>query len=579
MSSIPADQLVSVIPGVLGAGGNPLSLNSVFLTPNNAVPIDSEIGYVAMAFPTLQSVQDFFGVGTVEALMAAKYFSGFTGATVLPGTLYFTQYNTAAVAAYLRGGSLGSMTLAQLQALSGTIIVGIDGRTVTSANIDLSVATSFSNAAALMQTGLRTLGGIFQGQASQTAASSTLTVSSVASGALHVGDVITGTGVAVNTSIVAQLTGTPGGVGTYTVSNTTGFAATTVSVTSGASVTWDSQRKAFVITSATTGVNSSLDTFATGTLSQGVKLREVDGGVLSQGAAAATPALVLGDIINQTQNWALFMTLAEFTTQEMLEFADWANSSGQRYAYVGWESSAGPAAGADANCFAMLTENYNGVISVWGLTGNDGAIAKAAFICGMTAAINFSETNGRITYAYKSQGGLSPDVTDATTAQNLLANGYNFYGAYATANDQFQFLQNGQISGAWSWIDAYVNQIKLNSDLQLAFVAVLSQTKSIPYITRGYDLLRAAALGPINAALNFGSIVAGVNLSVAQRVAVNSAANNPNVADVLQSRGWFLLIRDADAVTRSNRGSPPMTLWYTDGGSIQRINLASIDVQ
>lgn len=578
MSSIPADQLVSVVPGVLGAGGNPLSLNSVFLTPNDAVPIDAEIGYVAMAFPSLQSVQDFFGVGTVEALMAAKYFSGFTGATMLPGTLYFTRYNTAAVAAYLRGGSLDGVTLTQLQALSGTLIVGIDGRTVTSANIDLSVATSFSNAATLMQTGLRTLGGIFQGQASQAAAGSTMTVSSVTSGALHVGDVVTGTGVDVGLTIVAQLTGTPGGVGTYTVSTTTGFTSTTVSVTSAASVTWDSQREAFVITSATTGVDSTLDTFSTGTLAQGVKLREDDGGVLSQGAAIATPALVLGDIINQTQNWALFMTMAEFTTPDMLAFANWANTSGQRYAYVGWESSAGPAAGADPDCFAVLTGNYNGVIPVWGLTGNDGAIAKAAFICGMTASINFEETNGRITYAYKSQGGLSPDVTDATTAQNLLANGYNFYGAYATANDQFQFLQNGQISGAWSWIDPYVNQVKLNSDLQLAFVGVLAQTKSIPYVTRGYDQLRAAALGPINAALNFGSIVPGVNLSISQRVAVNSAAG-AIVADVLQSRGWYLQIRDADATTRSNRGSPPMTLWYTDGGSIQRINLASIDVQ
>lgn len=578
MSSIPADQLVSVIPGVLGAGGNPLSLNSVFLSADNAIPIDSEIGYVAMAFPSLQSVQDFFGVGTVEALMAAKYFSGFSGATMLPGTLYFVRYNTAAVAAYLRGGSLSGMTLAQLQALSGTVIVGINGRTVTSANIDLSVATSFSNAATLIQTGLRTLGGIFQGTASQAAAGTTLTVSAVTSGALHVGDVITGTGVDAGLTIVAQLTGTPGGVGTYTVSTNTGFASTTVSVTSNASVSWDAQRKAFVITSATTGTASTLDTFATGTLSQGLKLREADGGVLSQGAAIAAPALVLGDVVNQTQNWAMFMTMEEFDTSGMIAFADWANTTNQRYAYVGWETTEAPAVGAAPASFGVLTATYNGRIAVWGLTGNDGAIAKAAFICGMTASVNHQETNGRITYAYKSQGGLSPDVTDATTAANLLANGYNFYGAYATANDQFQFLQNGSISGNWSWIDAYVNQIKLNSDLQLAFVAVLAQTKSIPYVTRGYDLLRAAALGPINAALNFGSIVAGVNLSIAQRVAVNSAAG-VQVADVLQSRGWYLQIRDADANTRSNRGSPPMTLWYTDGGSIQRINLASIDVQ
>jgi hypothetical protein len=47
----------------------------------------------------------------------------------------------------------------------------------------------------------------------------------------------------------------------------------------------------------------------------------------------------------------------------------------------------------------------------------------------------------------------------------------------------------------------------------------------------------------------------------------------------LQSRGWYLKVADANSVTRGVRGSPPMTVWYTDGGSIQKITLASIDVQ
>lgn len=62
----------------------------------------------------------------------------------------------------------------------------------------------------------------------QTAASTTLTVSAVTKGALVPGMVITGSGVAANTSIVVQLTGTPGGAGTYTVSNSTGFSSTTI---------------------------------------------------------------------------------------------------------------------------------------------------------------------------------------------------------------------------------------------------------------------------------------------------------------------------------------------------------------
>jgi hypothetical protein len=575
MNSIPASQLVNVIPGVLGAGGSPLSLNSVFITENSAIPIDADVGYSVMSFPTLEAVQDFFGPSSDEATVAATYFAGFTNATTLPGLLYFTRYNPTAAGAYLRGGAL-ALTLTQLQALSGTIIVSIDGRVTTSANVDLSSATSFTNAAVLLTTGLQTTGGIFTGQATQ--AGNTLTVTSVGSGALHIGDTVTGASIGPAT-VTAFLTGT-GGTGTYTVSTTETVAvAETVTVSSTATVTWDAQRDAFVVNSATTGATSTLDGFATGTLAASLNLQAAQGAVLSQGAAAATPAAVLGDVINQTQNWALFMTLVEYATDVKVAFADWANTSNQRYAYVGWDTDILPTQGAAPTAFAPLTATYNGRIAHWGLAGATGARAKGAFWCGMVAAINFAETNGRITAAYKSQAGLVPDVTDATIANNLLLNGYNFYGSYATANDQFQFLQNGSISGNWKWADAYINQIKLNSDLQLALVTLMSQSKSIPYVTRGYDLLRAACLGPINAAVNFGSIVAGVNLSPSQRQQVNTAAGNPNVASVLQSRGWYLQILDADAVTRGERGSPPMTLWYTDGGSIQKINLASIDVQ
>jgi hypothetical protein len=574
MNSIPASQLVNVIPGVLGAGGNPLSLNALFLTENASVPIDADVGYVVLSFPTLEGVQDFFGPSSDEATVAAVYFSGFQNASTLPGLLYFTRYNPAAAAAYLRSGAL-NLSLAQLQALSGTVIVSIDGRVTTSANIDLSSATSFSNAAALIQTGLRTPGGIFSGTATQ--AGTTLTVASVVTGALHVGDTVTGATIGPAT-VVAFIGGT-GGVGTYQISTTETVAvAEAVTVSSLASVSYDAQLDAFVITSATTGADSTLDSYATGTLAADIKLQAAQGAILSQGAAAATPAVVLADVIQQTQNWALFMTLVEYTTDEKVAFADWANTSNQRYAYVGWDTSVLPSQGDAPTSFGALTETYNGRIAVWGVSGDTGARAKAAFICGTTASINFDETNGRITYAYRSQSGLVPDVTDATVANNLLSNGYNFYGSYATANDQFQFLQDGQISGAWNWIDPYVNQIKLNSDLQLAFITLMTQAKSVPYVTRGYDMLRAAALGPINAAKNFGSIVAGVNLSPSQRQQVNTAAG-ASVADVLQSRGWYLQILDANSITRGQRGSPPMTLWYTDGGSIQKINLASIDVQ
>lgn len=502
MTTIPASQLVAVNPGVLGPGGNPLALNSVFFTQDDSIPIGT-----VKSFATLADVQAWFGPASDEAALAAIYFAGFTNATLLPGLLYFAQFNVASVGAYLRGGSLSGMTLAQLTALSGTLIITVDGVSSTSLSINLASATSFSNAATLIQTGI-------QG-------------------------------------------GTPA---------------------STATVVYDSQLAAFVIKSSTTGAGSTIG-FATGTLAAGLKLQAAQGAVTSQGAVATTPDAALLTLTNNTQNFATVMTLWEPLTADKVAWATAVSALGQRYTYIGWDTSSGPDAAVDPTCFAALTESLNGRIAVWGATGVTGAMAKAAFIAGTAASINKSQTNGRITFAYKGQAGLVPDVTNATVANNLLENGYNFYGAYATANDQFQFLQNGQISGAWNWIDAYVNQIMMNADFQLALMVLESQVTSLPYATRGYDSIRAALLDPIRVYLNFGAIVAGVTLSISQRQQVNTANGGLDVASIIQSQGWYLQILDASPTVRGLRGSPPMTFWYTDGGSIQKLVLASIDIQ
>src|ERR1700734_197709 len=149
-ASIPASRFAQVIPGVLSAGGNPLALNSVYLTSDTSIPYGS-----AQAFASAADVSDWFGPSAPETILANVYFAGFINCTVLPGTLWFAQFNTAPIAAYLRGGSVEALTLAELQSLSGTITVAINGVVNVSAAINLSAATSFTNAATLLQAGLQ----------------------------------------------------------------------------------------------------------------------------------------------------------------------------------------------------------------------------------------------------------------------------------------------------------------------------------------------------------------------------------------------------------------------------------------
>ncbi|OIQ97215.1 hypothetical protein GALL_207690 [mine drainage metagenome] len=497
--SIPASAIVSVVPNVLSAGGSALDLSGLILSENARVPIGAVLSFAAAA-----DVSAYFGPSSAEYAAAAIYFAGFEGATARPAALLFSQYNAAAVAAWLRGGALSALTLAELQALSGTLDVTVNGTASASAAITLASATSFSAAAALIE---------------------------------------------------AAFTSPP-----FTVA-------------------YDSVAQAFVFTSSTSGAASSMS-FATGTLAASLALTSATGAVLSQGAAAATPASALTAVVAQTTNWASFMTLFDPDggngNSVKQAFAAWTGQQNNRYLYAAWDSDITPTESATASASLGALLKANATSGTACIHGPDYTLA--AFLCGAVASLDFAATNGRATLAFKSQSGLAASVSDQTAAANLMANGYNFYGAYATANQGFTFFHPGAVSGDYLWIDAYVDQIWLNNQLQLALMTLLTSVKSVPYTAAGYALIHAACMDPINAALNFGAIRPGVPLSALQAAEVNAAAGTA-IDGVLSSRGWYLQITDAAASVRAARGTPPISFWYMDGGSVQSITVPAVEVQ
>ena len=89
--TIPASKLVTVNPGVLSAGGASFGFNGVILTNNVLLPAGPPV-----PFASYDAVKSFFGSDSIEAEMASVYFSGYEGGALLPTTLYFTYYDTAA---------------------------------------------------------------------------------------------------------------------------------------------------------------------------------------------------------------------------------------------------------------------------------------------------------------------------------------------------------------------------------------------------------------------------------------------------------------------------------------------------
>jgi len=578
MATIPAKAIVSVEPGVLAAGGLGLALNGIILDDTTRVPIGA-----VQPFSSAADVETYFGASSDQAAAAAVYFAGFEGSNIKPGRLYFTQYNPAAVAAYLRGGEVASLTLAQLQAIpTGSLSIVMDGYTHAAASITLSAATSYSNAASIINTAINASQPQAATGSASTIATTTLTVGGTITGTWAPGQTISGAGVTLGTKILSQLTGTPGAAGTYLI-DTSQTVGSPVAITASATpivVSYDSTSGAFVATSGVEGTYSTA-AFATGTLAAHIFLTEATGAVLSQGAAAAAPAAFMDGIVATTQNWASYTTLFDpddgSGNAVKLEFALWTSQQNNRWTYVCWDSDVAPTVTVPAvtSLGYLLQQNkYSGTILIYDPNGDN----LAAFECGAIASLDFTQRQGRATMAFRSQSGIPASVTNQTVSDNLIANGYNFYGAYATANDGFVFFYPGSVSGSFKWADSYVNQIWMNAQFQLDLMLLLTQVKSVPYTTAGYTMIEASLGSTIQEALNFGAISPGVPLSSLQAAEVKNSAG-VDITNALFTLGYYVQISPATAQVRQNRQSPPCTFWYTDAGAVQKINLASIAIQ
>lgn len=495
VASIPASAIVSVQPAVIDAGGSGLDLVGLFLTASAQAPVGS-----VLSFATAADVSAYFGPLSTEATLAATYFAGYDGSLIKPANILLSRYATADAASYLRGGSVAALTLTQLQALTGTLSITVDGSAKTSSSINLGAATSFSNAA----------------------------------------------------TIIAAAFTTPGFV-----------------------VSYDSISGRFLFTNSTAGVASTI-TVATGTLAAGLKLTTATGAITSQGADAYVPGVAMAAVIALTQDFVSFSTTFEPSDSDKLLFAAWTDAQNSRYLYVGWDDDSAATVNGDTTSFGSKVRD-DGLGSVAPVYDPNNGASVAAFLMGAIASIDFNAENGRATLAFRS-GAVTPGVSNATIANNLQANGYNYVGRYATANDQFVFLYPGQCSGDFDWIDSFICQAWMNNAFQLALMNLLTGSGSVPYNAEGYALIEASLRGVIDQALSFGAIRAGVALSAQQAAEVNASAGG-DIAQALEQQGWFVKVGVAAAEVRTARGSPPIKVFYTDGQSVQQINLTSVNVQ
>ena len=87
-------------------------------------------------------------------------------------------------------------------------------------------------------------------------------------------------------------------------------------------------------------------------------------------------------------------------------------------------------------------------------------------------------------------------------------------------------------------------------------------------------MIKAWMMDPINEARNNAAIEPGVQISERQRSEVMNEAGL-DISKELLTQGYYVQVLDPGAAVRAERGSPVVSLWYTYGGAVQKIEVAS----
>lgn len=298
----------------------------------------------------------------------------------------------------------------------------------------------------------------------------------------------------------------------------------------------------------------------------------------------ATPAdtdytTALTNAAAASADWCAFAFAQEPDATAKTAIAAWMPTNPNRYWGIVQDNDASILQ-EDSACFGS-TVAAQATPGLTCLCNTDGNGTLAAALClGWAASINPQRNAGRTTLMFRNNGGVTPADITATQAQALLQNGYSFYGSYKSGDSTFSFLNNGAVSGAFSWADSYLNQIWMTSSFQSDLLTLFSSVGQIPYAVQGDTLLATAVQNTIDTAVAFGAIQPNVTLSAAQAQVVNAQAGR-SIADTLATCGWYLLpgASTASAAIRAKRGPVQARFFYMDGQSVQSISLATVEVQ
>jgi hypothetical protein len=222
-------------PGLPGdfASANPRS--SVLAGPGALVvgPAGLTVGRFAWVDPTgtfASNAGSGLPAGFVHRVLGDALITTYLAETgnVIPGGYECTLFNEGDFWAVNDGANtalIGQKVYAQFG--TGKVTTGATGSAPQAASVTGSIAASTASVTGSIVPGTEGASG------TESASFGVMTVTAVSSGTLVVGEVLSGTNVVTGTTVIQQLTGTTGGIGTYMVTNPQTVGSTTISGTYG----------------------------------------------------------------------------------------------------------------------------------------------------------------------------------------------------------------------------------------------------------------------------------------------------------------------------------------------------------
>lgn len=341
----------------------------------------------------------------------------------------------------------------------------------------------------------------------------------------------------------------------------------------GVTVAYSSGSAGFTITSGTKTATSSVG-YATGDLSASFSLTSATGAVQSSVVVDAGVMAQLNALKNANGMWSHFFCAFDPKNYRD-DMVTWTSAQNDWYGAILHDTSVTSAEMTAGTSWAQ-TITANGAEGICPVYQDPNLCALIASVPG---CVNWTAVNGRYNVAFRRSSVMTPTVTDEDTATALEAAGYNFYGQFAGTGTTRNGIYPGSVTGQYLWMDSFFNQIWMRRNFQLNLIDLLFNKGQIPYNTDGSGLVESSVKPTIDTCLNFGSIRTGISLSESQIQEITQIFGN-NAAQTIETSGYYLYV-DMSSVTasdRQKRATPTFAFYYTDGQSVQRITMNSVEV-